>query len=94
MSNRPDPFHRDRLVRNAQFRPIGRVIISDTYEKGADRIYCVLMTIPKQLISKVKGQHYYIDGEKYIIAKDTPDVRFSGTKLEHKVNSFYLEKVE
>lgn len=93
---RPFPvkvFHRDHLVRSREGLPIGRVILGGTYEPSMDKIYCVLMTIPKQYMSDIRGKEFWIDGEKYQIAKDTPSIRFSGNKLEHRVNSFYLEKV-
>jgi hypothetical protein len=91
---RPFPvkvFHRDHLIRDMKGIPIGRVILSGEYVPS-DRIYCVLMTIPKSYMSDIKGKDFWIDGEKYQIAKDTPSIRFSGNKLEHRVNSFYLEK--
>lgn len=93
---RPFPvkvFHRDHLVRSSDGRPLGRVILSGNYEPSMDRIHCVLMTIPKEYMSEIKGNVFWIDGEKYQIAKDTPSIRFSGNKLEHRVNTFYLEKV-
>lgn len=86
-------FHGDHLVRYEDGRPLGRVILRGSYDSTEDRIYCVLMTIPKQYMSEIKGQYFWIDGEKYQIAKDTSDIRFSGNKIEHRVNSFYLEKV-
>ena len=94
--SRPFPvkvFHRDHLVRSSDGRPMGRVILGGTYEPSMDRISCVLMTIPKEYMSEIKGNVFWIDGEKYQIAKDTPSIRFSGNKLEHRVNTFYLEKV-
>lgn len=93
MVERHNTFSFDKLLRDKNYRPVGRAVLMNEFS-GEDKVYCVLLTAPKEYISDVRGHTFYIDGVGYQIAKDTPEIRFTKTPLSIQVNTFYLEKVE
>lgn len=90
----PKFFQRDRLLRDEKYRVLGRVMLRDeSYELGKP-IAVVLLQVPKQYMSDLRGKTFFIDGVKYRIPMDLPKQKFSGNSLLNFVNNFYLQPVE
>lgn len=91
--NRPIPkfFANDKLLRDESYRVMGRVILKDSKIKIGERIAVVLLTVPRQYMGDVRGKTFFIDGSKYKVPNDLPDMKVGGNALQIFCNNFWLE---
>ena len=85
-------FERDRILRNKQGRPIGRVILVDKY-KESDRIPIAVVEIPRSLTGDPTKIDMYIDGRKYKLQDNINRIKIGGDSFRHLINGVYLELV-
>jgi len=85
-------FERDRLVRDKNMKPLGRVILAQPYKEG-ENIAVTLLRVPRSLCEKVLGAVFYIDEQPYRVPVEVDPVKVGGNKMEHLVNNFYLEYI-
>jgi len=86
-------FGRDRILRDSEMKPVGRVILARDYKAGED-IAITLLRVPKGLYPGVLGQVFYVDGYAYRVPVDIDPVKVGGNRVDHLINGFYLEKVK
>jgi len=86
-------FERDRILRDDQMRPVGRVILARDYKRGED-IAVTLLRVPKGLYPGVLGQVFYVDGQAYQVPTDVDPVKVGGNRVDHLLNGFYLKRVK
>ena len=86
-------FDRDRVVRDASWKPVGRIILAKPYVEG-EPVAVTLLKVPRSLCSGVLGKTFYLDGVAYRVPIKLDPVKVGGNVLEHFVNNFYLEPVE
>ena len=85
-------FERDRVLRDAQMKPVGRIILGKPYVEGQD-LAVTLLRVPRSLYPGVLGQVFYVDQVAYRVPTDVDPVKVGGNKIDHLINSFYLRKV-
>ena len=73
-------------------KPVGRVILARDYKLG-ENVAITLLRVPRCLYPRIIGQVFYIDGHPYRVPVDIDPVKIGGNKIDHLLNSFYLEKV-
>lgn len=91
--DRPIPkfFERDKLLRDENYRILGRVILRDEKIEVGKPIPVVLLQVPRQYMTEVRGKFFWIDGMKYKVPEDIPAMKISGNALQVLVNNFWLE---
>jgi len=85
-------FERDRMIRNKDGKPIGRVILAGKYVHN-ERLAVALMEIPKELVNNFINNIYYINDDPYKIQDNLNPIKISRTKHKYIINGFYLEPV-
>lgn len=85
-------FSKDRILRDRNMKPVGRVILARPYLEG-ENIAVTLLKVPRSLYGSILGAVFYVDGTPYKVPVNVDRVKVGGNKLEHFVNSFYLERV-
>jgi len=88
-----DYFEKDGLVRNAQGRPVGRVVLAEPYVKGENLKVAMLM-VPKGQNVRLRGSMFYVDGIPYKVPADLPDVKVTEYANRWVADTFVMEKVE
>ena len=93
VDNRPIPkfFNNDKLLRDENYRVMGRVILKDAVVKVGEKIAVVLLTVPRQYMGDVRGKTFFIDGVKYKVPSDLPEMKIGGNVLQVFANNFWLE---
>jgi hypothetical protein len=91
MENYKKIFKFDRIVRDSEGKPFGRVILAEQYQEDED-IKVTLMTIPKEFTKYVKGLVVFIDEIPYIIPEDLHELKIGGDPLRWLINSFILKR--
>ena len=89
-----DSFEKDKIARNAQGTPLGRIVLNDDepYVKG-ENILVVTLTVPNEVGAHL-GSTYYVDGIAYKIPKDLPAVKLTKYRNRWVADNFILERVE
>ena len=85
-------FERDRVLRDKDMKPVGRIILGKPYREGED-LAVVLLRVPRSLYPGVLGQVFYVDQQAYRVPTDIDPVRVGGNKIDHLINSFNLKVV-
>ena len=85
-------FERDRVLRDIDMKPVGRIILAKPYKEGED-LAVTLLRVPRILYPGVLGQIFYVDQAAYRVPTDIDLVKVGGNKIDHLLNSFYLRKV-
>lgn len=85
-------FERDRVLRDKQMKPVGRIILGKPYKAGED-LAVTLLRVPRVLYPGVLGQVFYVDQQAYRVPTDVDPVKVGGNKIDHLLNSFYLKVV-
>ena len=85
-------FERDRILRDRNLKPVGRVILARSYVEG-ENVAVSLLRVPKQIYASVLGQVFYLDGVPYRVPGDLNPIKIGGNGLDHLLNNFYLEVV-
>jgi len=83
-------FSIDRILRDNNNKPIGRVILADRYKEG-ERIAVAIMEIPRYVTGDPKSIIVYIDGNKYKPQHNISSIKVGGNSVKHIINNFYLE---
>jgi hypothetical protein len=91
--NIPKFFKQDKLLRDQNYRVIGRVMLNDVDFQEGGPIPVVLLQVPKEYMPDVRGQVFYVDGKKYRVPADIQAQKLGGNRLLTYVNNFYLEPV-
>jgi len=87
-------FERDRILRDKQMKPVGRIILNGVYTEG-QRLAVTLLRVPKLLYPDgVLGQVFYVDQVPYRVPTDIHAIKVGGNKADHLVNGFYLERLD
>lgn len=86
-------FSRDFIVRDEDYKPIGRVVLAKPYEEGKV-VYAALLKVPKVVLAKLEGQILYIDGTRYKVPEDVKAIKISHTARETIINSICLEPLD
>lgn len=92
MTEPPNYFSRDRIVRDSKNRPIGRAVLRDDFKPYED-LKVVVLKIPlvKTDGETVLGMTVYINEEPYLIPNDLPKSKVMSNKLDHRVGTFILK---
>lgn len=92
--NIPKFFKQDKLLRDEQYRVVGRVMLNnDDFEEGGP-IPVVLLQVPREYMADVRGHTFYVDGKPYRVPADIPKQKLGGNRLLTYVNNFYLMPVQ
>ena len=86
-------FAMDRLLRNEQGLAAGRVVLAKDYEPDHD-IAIAVLEVFKGIPATVKNSIFYVDGIKYKVPADLPDVKITVSRGKLLLNNFYLVKVD
>jgi hypothetical protein len=85
-------FERDRILRDENLRPVGRVILARPYVAG-ENVAVSILRVPKSYCSSVLGRVFYLDGKPYRVPRDLNTIKVGGNGLDHLLNNFYLEVI-
>ena len=87
-------FERDHIMRDKQMKPVGRVILNGEYLEG-ERLAVTLLRVPRLLYPDgVLGQVFFIDQVAYRVPTDVNPIKVGGNKVDHLINSFYMERLD
>jgi hypothetical protein len=86
-------FERDRILRDENWKPVGRIILGKPYVEG-EPLAVTLLKVPKVLYSGVRGHIFYVDGRAYRVPQKLDPVKVGGNGTDHLLNNFYMELVE
>ncbi len=87
-------FVRDRIARNSKGVPTARVVLVGDYVEASTIPVAVLELLGQVTRKAVKSEVFYIDGVKYKMPADLPDLKITEVRGRLMVNSFYLTKVQ
>ena len=85
-------FRYDHLVRTADWRVLGKAILGGEYRPG-ERVAILLLEVPKVFWHAPKGQFCWIDGKRYQVPMELPDLRIGSNSTSWLLNNFWLEPV-
>ena len=85
-------FNVDRLLRDLNGVPIGRVSLIGEYKLESKIPIAVMEVFDKNNVKAIGN--FYIDGKPYKVQDDINPVRFTGINGKVYVNNFYLVEVE
>lgn len=90
---RPIPkfFQQDKLLRDENYRILGRVLLRDDQIQENQPIAVILLQVPRQYMADVRGKVFHIDGKKYVVPADLPQQKIGGNALLVFANNFYLQ---
>lgn len=93
MVDKPKYFSKDHMARDEIGKPIARVVMVDSDYVEGENIKVAVVEIPKVFNLRPKGLVLYIDGDKYKIPENIPDLKITNTINKILVNNFYLERL-
>ncbi len=90
----PNTFIVDRLIRTEQGMPIGRIVLFDDndFELGKP-VKISILKVPVQFNLQIIGLEFYIDGVKYRIPEDLPEVKCNKNNADWFVSSTIIYPV-
>jgi len=85
-------FKAEKILRNQEGRPVGRVVLFDDFKVG-EPLKVSVLKVPRQYMDKVTGQEFYIGKYIYKVPEDLHKIKVSHNAVDHLLNSFVMEYI-
>lgn len=88
-------FEHDKLLRNAEGVPIGRVVLTEKgFDPESEMLAIAVLKAPKVFFNGILGKTVWVDNIEYVIPRDLHPLKVGGTSTDYLVNSFFLERLK